>query len=486
MRSLHEIGMEYRPSKVQHNYLPLMDFHFSPIRQSVKKILEIGVQTDRSVKMWEEYFPNAEIYGFDIDENCKQYEAGRVKIIIGDQSDTEHLSSLPDDFDIIIDDGSHVEEHVLKSLDYLFQHKLKIGGIYVIEDLLTSPAHHKDLFNTIMKFNDAINYSPPDYRGPWSQLNHFGDNLDYRQKFTTGLHLYRYLTFIDKNRNPEDVWAKVRLEIPDFCQQNELTCYNKELNDWSHLEDKTKESVYGANLCYGGQSNHLEKLGTEYGSWVIPHSISLSSDSVVYSAGVGEDISFDLLLQSKHNCNIVLIDPTSRSKIHFDEVVKFYKTNDWNFSGDTQTDYQSKIKDIKPDLDKFKFLDIGLWKCKDVLKFYKHDNPQYVSQTLIEDMFGENYDEINVNSVKNIMVENGHNKIDLLKIDVEGAEIEVINKMLDDEIYPKYICMELDLHSKGKDKDNLTKHLFERMLNKHDYMIIFSDDDFNVTLERRV
>jgi FkbM family methyltransferase len=436
--------------------------------------------------MWEEYFPNAEIYGFDIDENCKQYEEGRVKIIIGDQSNTDHLSSLPDDFDIIIDDGSHVEEHVLKSLDYLFQHKLKIGGIYVIEDLLTSPDHHKDLFDTIMKFNDAINYSPSDYRGPWSQLNHFGDNLDYRQKFTTGLHLYRYLTFIDKNRNPEDVWAKVRLEISNFCQQNELTCYNKELNDWSHLSDKTKESIYGANLCYGGEPNYLEKLGTDYGSWVIPNSISLSSDSVVYSAGVGEDISFDLLLQSKYNCNITLIDPTSRAKNHFDEVSSFYNTNDWKFSGDVQSDYKLVIENLKPNLDKFQFLQVGLWKCKDRLRFYKHDNPLYVSQTLIPDMFGKNYDEVSVNSVKNIMQENGHTKIDLLKIDVEGAEIDVINQMINDKIYPKYICMEMDLYSKGKDQDNLTSTLLENLINNHDYIMIFSDEEFNITLERRV
>ena len=218
----------------------------------------------------------------------------------------------------------------------------------------------------------------------------------------------------------------------------------------------------------------LEKLGTQYGSWVVPDNMSLSSDSIVYSAGVGEDISFDLLLHSKYSCNIFLIDPTSRSKTHFDEIVSFYKTNDWNFSGDVQSDYESKIKNIKPDLHKFKYLNIGLWKCKDILKFYKQNNPTYVSQTVISGMFGQTFDEINVNSIKNVMQMYGHTKIDLLKLDIEGAELETIGQMLDDEIYPKYICVEFDLYLKGLDKTNETKKLIER-LNQNGYKMLFND-----------
>ena len=251
MDSLDNICLKNVPSKIQHNYLSLMDFHFAPKRNSATKVLEIGVQTDRSVKMWEEYFPNAEIYGLDIDNKCKQYEKNRVKIIIGDQNDEEVLSELPNDFDIIIDDGSHVETHVISSLNYLYKNKLKIGGIYVIEDMLITPKENFDLFNLIMEFNEGINYWPKNYTGPWSQLNHFEDNIDFKIKYITGIHLYRYLTFIDKNRNPEDIWAKKRLEIPDLCKKNELACYEKELNNWSHLEDKDKESKYGANICYG-------------------------------------------------------------------------------------------------------------------------------------------------------------------------------------------------------------------------------------------
>ena len=44
----------------------------------------------------------------------------------------------------------------------------------------------------------------------------------------------------------------------------------------------------------------MQKLGTNYGGWYIPNDIKLDENSIIYSAGVGEDISFDLLLSNKY------------------------------------------------------------------------------------------------------------------------------------------------------------------------------------------
>ena len=57
----------------------------------------------------------------------------------------------------------------------------------------------------------------------------------------------------------------------------------------------------------------MEKLGTDYGGWLIPKNISLNENSIVYLGGAGEDISFDLKLQDKYNCWIVIIDPTKKA-----------------------------------------------------------------------------------------------------------------------------------------------------------------------------
>lgn len=223
----------------------------------------------------------------------------------------------------------------------------------------------------------------------------------------------------------------------------------------------------------------MEKVGTNYGGWIVPKEMDLNDNSIVYSGGVGEDISFDIKLQSKYNSNIILIDPTVKSITHFHEVKQFYKTPNFMFSGNIQKDYLSHIKNELPNMNKFKYLDIGLWNKKDTLRFYKQTNENYVSQSLIQNMFGTTYDEVNVDSIKNIMKLLGHSNIDLLKLDIEGAEIKVLNQMLDDSIFPKYILVEFDLYLKGKDFTNETSALVNRLLS-HNYSII-ANDNMNIT-----
>jgi len=227
----------------------------------------------------------------------------------------------------------------------------------------------------------------------------------------------------------------------------------------------------------------MEKLGTNYGGWYIPTDINLNKDSIIYSGGVGEDISFDILLQSKYDCNILLIDPTVKSVKHYEEVIQFYN-NKKQFSGNIQPDYYSIISNYKPNLNKFTYLNEGLWNKKGTLKFYKQENDDYVSQSLINGMFGYKYDIINVNSIKNIMNNYNHSKIDMLKLDIEGSEITVLNQMLDDDIFPNYLCIEFDLALKGIDKNNDTHLLLKRLLTGN-YKLL-KNDNLNMTLKYNV
>ena len=226
----------------------------------------------------------------------------------------------------------------------------------------------------------------------------------------------------------------------------------------------------------------METLGTNYGGWYIPINTTLNRDSIIYSGGVGEDISFDLQIQDKYGCNIVLIDPTKRALKHFDEVMHYYKEKEFKFSGDIQPDYLNHIHNLNPDLNKFTYIDKGLYKEKTKLKFYKQTNPQYVSQSLVNNMFGNDYDEVSVDSIKNIMNEYNHNKIDLLKLDIEGSEIDVLNQMLDDNIYPKYLCIEFDLLLNHKDPQQLTQKVIERLLQNNYKLLV--NHHLNITFER--
>jgi hypothetical protein len=145
MNILQEIGAKTNTDKSRHaykglSYLDIYDRHFNSIRHDVKCFVEIGVLNGASVKMWSEYFPNATIYGIDINPRCKQYETDRVKILIGDQNDDNFLQQLQDELppiDILLDDGSHITSHQIKTFEYL-NSKVTKNGFFVVEDLRNS------------------------------------------------------------------------------------------------------------------------------------------------------------------------------------------------------------------------------------------------------------------------------------------------------------------------------------------------------------
>ncbi len=78
------------------------------------------------------------------------------------------------------------------------------------------------------------------------------------------------------------------------------------------------------------------------------------------------------------------------------------------------------------------------------------------------------------------MEQYGHTQIDLLKLDIEGAEIETVNQMLYDKIYPTYILIEIDLLLKNKDYNNTTKQLIQRIIAIEGYKML-KNDQLNIT-----
>jgi hypothetical protein len=142
---LQKIGKKYNTDKTTHiyrgvSYLDLYDKHFFNMRHKVKRFVEIGVLNGSSLLMWRDYFPNAEIIGIDINPACIQYESERIKIFIGDQNNDEFLKMLVEnlgDIDILLDDGSHITNHQIKTFNYLYP-KITNEGFYMIEDLRNS------------------------------------------------------------------------------------------------------------------------------------------------------------------------------------------------------------------------------------------------------------------------------------------------------------------------------------------------------------
>jgi len=119
------------------NYGDIYDKHFAPFRDQPINILEIGVLRGGSMRMWEKYFPNANIFGIDIDKDCLQYQSDRTKIFIGDQSDVSFLRNVKAKIpriDILIDDGSHRAKDQKATFEEMYYHVRK-PGVYLIEDI---------------------------------------------------------------------------------------------------------------------------------------------------------------------------------------------------------------------------------------------------------------------------------------------------------------------------------------------------------------
>ena len=89
---LYELGIKYHTDKVfHHEYHDIYNFFLNQFYNSPGAMLEIGIQHGNSLNMWLELFPNAYIYGMDID---KEYSGERYSIIKGDQSNIDHLNNL--------------------------------------------------------------------------------------------------------------------------------------------------------------------------------------------------------------------------------------------------------------------------------------------------------------------------------------------------------------------------------------------------------
>lgn len=127
-------------SSAFHNYTKVYAKYFKPLQNKSINFLEIGIAKGNSVKLWEWYFPKAELHFMDITNAYIEYKSARSHYHFIDQADfagQQAFAQTVDGFDIIIDDGGHRMEQQITSFLALFPY-VKSGGMYIIEDLHTS------------------------------------------------------------------------------------------------------------------------------------------------------------------------------------------------------------------------------------------------------------------------------------------------------------------------------------------------------------
>jgi hypothetical protein len=161
--------------KIHHTYTPIYHKLLNHLIPTTKCVLEIGIgniplmspivgqsyKPGASLRMWKDYFSNAQIIGCDIVKSVLFNDEERIHTFYVDQSlktSLEHLmgnvQSIAQYPDIIIDDGSHIEIHQRTTFRILWDYVRPNGGIYIIEDI----PHNLESFSRIhldMGFTDA-------------------------------------------------------------------------------------------------------------------------------------------------------------------------------------------------------------------------------------------------------------------------------------------------------------------------------------------
>jgi hypothetical protein len=107
---------------------------FTPIKYTTTALLEIGIGGGDSLRMWRDFFPNAEIHGVDVTPECAITEETRIRTWIMNAYSADAAALLPEQFDVIIDDGPHSLDSMLAVFEYYAQ-KVKPGGLIVVEDV---------------------------------------------------------------------------------------------------------------------------------------------------------------------------------------------------------------------------------------------------------------------------------------------------------------------------------------------------------------
>jgi len=184
------------------HYFEIYHKYFEKFRNKKVKVVEFGVNHGGSIEMWKDYFgKKAKIIGVDINPQCKEVEnlKKNIEIYIGNQEDRNFLKRLFDEIgevDIVIEDGGHMPKQQINTFEESWPY-IKEGGIYLVEDLVTS--YWKRYDGGYKKEGTFIEYGKNlvDSINAW-----FSKEEDFKKDFYTetinGMHIYPSVIVFEK------------------------------------------------------------------------------------------------------------------------------------------------------------------------------------------------------------------------------------------------------------------------------------------------
>lgn len=142
--SLSELADNTRTDKnTVHSYLPLYQTLLISKKETAKNVLEVGIQTGGSIKLWSDFFVNANVYGIDIMNPANVWEGivNKERITLHTSTDAYNDAFFVNTFlnknircDFMLDDGPHSLESMKKFIR-LYSQIMTDDGILIIEDV---------------------------------------------------------------------------------------------------------------------------------------------------------------------------------------------------------------------------------------------------------------------------------------------------------------------------------------------------------------
>lgn len=161
MNEFQQLSLKFGTDKVTHHgYHYFYPKHLDVLRKDKFNMLEIGYDGGHSCRMWEEYFPHANVYAMDI--NIEGQFNNHI-VFKGDQSNFNDLKRVTDAIGstrFILDDGSHHPTHQIETFNFLFKNLLEPGGIYIIEDVECNYWNSEsEIYGYRIGFFNAVDYT---------------------------------------------------------------------------------------------------------------------------------------------------------------------------------------------------------------------------------------------------------------------------------------------------------------------------------------
>jgi FkbM family methyltransferase len=183
----------------------------------------------------------------------------------------------------------------------------------------------------------------------------------------------------------------------------------------------------------------LVRIGTDYGGWYCSRAL-LAPDRTAMCCGAGEDISFDVALNAKWGMRIICVDPTPRSIRHVESFLAASRDGRRMLIEAGPLSYETTgFREAD-----FTFVACAVWSSDGVLDLFAPKDPAHVSYSAMNLQHTSEIIQVRSSTVASLLKDFGVARLSLLKIDIEGAEYEVLRSMLRAGIFPEQLLVEFD------------------------------------------